>query len=76
MEPNNGYLFRCKLCGEDHEVPERVGPYSTITHMLNNVHIGAIELGCSTKPGTAQYWSTDFAPSASASDIAAGKNVC
>jgi hypothetical protein len=57
-----GYLFRCKLCGEDHEVPENVPPYSTVTHMFFNVHIAAVELGCSTKPGTERYSFTDFAP--------------
>jgi hypothetical protein len=62
MGLNDGYLFRCKLCGEDHEVPENVAPYRTATHMFFNVHIGAVELGCSTKPGIERYSFTDFAP--------------
>jgi hypothetical protein len=62
IELNDGYLFRCKLCGEDHEVPENVPPYSTATHMFFNVHMGAVELGCSTKPGAERYSLTDFAP--------------
>jgi hypothetical protein len=62
MELNDGYLFHCKLCGEDHQVPENVPPYRTATHMLFNVHIGAVELGCSAKPGTERYSFTDFAP--------------
>ena len=60
-ELNVGYLFRCKLCGEDHEVPQNVPPYRTATHMFFNVHMGAVELGCSTKPGTQRYSFTDFA---------------
>jgi hypothetical protein len=62
IQLNDGYLFRCRLCGEDHEVPENVAPYSTSTHMFFNVHIGSIELGCSTKPGTERYSFADFAP--------------
>jgi hypothetical protein len=62
MELSDGYRFRCKLCGEDHEVPENVPPYRTATHMFFNVHIGAVELGCSTKPGTQRYSFADFAP--------------
>jgi len=61
MELNDGYLFHCKLCGEDHEVPEKVAPYSTVTHMFFNVHMGAVELGCSKKPGTERYSFTDLA---------------
>jgi hypothetical protein len=63
MQPNtttnpDGHLFVCKLCGNDHEVPEEKAPYwnGQMYHLL----VGDIELGCAEKPGTALYTSADF----------------
>jgi hypothetical protein len=62
MSTIDGYLFRCKLCGEDHEVPEHLAPRWTGEHTLNNVGIGDIPLDCPNKPGVARYSVTDFVP--------------
>jgi hypothetical protein len=56
----DGHLFVCKLCGNDHEVPEEKVPYwdGGTYHLL----VGDIELGCAEKPGTALYSTSDFKP--------------
>jgi hypothetical protein len=66
MEPNtttspDGYLLNCKMCGNDHEVPEEKAPYWD-RQMLRNILVGYTELGCPEKPGTARYSFTDFKP--------------
>ena len=59
-EPD-GYLFVCKLCGKNHEVPEQYAPYWS-GQTLHNIRTGDVELRCAEKPGTAQYSFTDFTP--------------
>jgi hypothetical protein len=56
----DGHMFACKLCGNNHEVPEEKVPYWTggTYHLV----VGDIELGCAEKPGTALYTSGDFKP--------------
>jgi len=56
----DGYSFVCKLCGNDHEVPEEKVPYWSggAYHLL----VGQIELACAEKPGTALYSTSNFQP--------------
>jgi len=61
MEQSDGWLFVCKLCGKDHEVPEPIAPYWS-GQALAGIPIGDVTLGCSEKPGTAQYSVSDFKP--------------
>jgi hypothetical protein len=59
MENADGYLFVCKLCGHDHEVPEEYAQYwsgQTLCRILPD----DVALGCAEKPGTAQYTFSDF----------------
>ena len=55
----DGYLFICKLCGKDHEVPEEVAPYWQ-GNQLRNILLGEVALGCPDQTGTAQYSYGDF----------------
>jgi hypothetical protein len=63
MEANStnpdGYLFVCKLCGKDHEVPEHLAPYWE-GRTLHRILTRDVALGCAEKPGTAQYSFSDF----------------
>ena len=63
MESNvsnaDGYLFACKLCGKDHEVPEGIAPYWR-GNQLCNILRGQVAIGCPEKPGEAQYEFSDF----------------
>ena len=59
MEKIDGWSFVCKLCGNDHEVPEEIAPYWKDAGTFKIPH-GEITLGCSENPGTAQYSFTDF----------------
>lgn len=59
LSHSDGYLFVCKLCGENHEVPERYAPFWNGLHLCN-ILVGDIELGCAEKPGTARYSLNDF----------------
>ena len=60
-EKADGYLFICKLCGQDHEVPEEYAPYWS-GQMLHKILHGEVALGCAEKQGTAQYSFSDFKP--------------
>ncbi|HEY1183284.1 MAG TPA: hypothetical protein VGE89_03800 [Bryobacteraceae bacterium] len=55
----DGYLFVCKLCGNNHEVPEQLAPYWG-GQTLHNILIGAVALGCAEKSGTVEYSFPDF----------------
>lgn len=55
----DGYLFVCKLCGNNHEVPEQLAPYRD-GQTLHNILIGTVALGCAEKPGTVEYSFSDF----------------
>lgn len=57
----DGWLFVCKLCGKEHEVPEAIAPYWN-GHALARIPVGDMTLGCSEKPQTAQYTFADFKP--------------
>jgi hypothetical protein len=56
----DGHLFVCKLCGNEHVVPEEKAPYWN--GRMYRFLVGDIELGCAEKPGTALYTSGDFRP--------------
>ena len=58
----DGWLFVCKLCSAEHEVPEHLSPYWGGAHTLSNIPTGDVELACRSKPGTARYSFADFVP--------------
>jgi hypothetical protein len=62
MESSDGFMFVCKLCGENHEVPEEIAPYwSNGRTTLNRVWSEEMALGCPDYPDqTAQYSFTDL----------------
>lgn len=63
MENIDGYLFICKLCGKEHEVPEQIAPYWRGPQTLGNIPIGELTLGCAEKPEqTEQYAVSDLTP--------------
>jgi hypothetical protein len=57
----DGYLFTCKLCGDDHEVPEKYAPYWS-GGTLHNILMESVRLGCAERPGVAEYSFSDFKP--------------
>ena len=61
MEQPDGYLFVCRLCGDNHEVPKQYAPYWS-ARVLCNIRVGEIELGCAGKPGVARYSFANFKP--------------
>lgn len=62
MENSDGWMLTCKLCGENHEVPEEHAPYWTAERgALKHIIVGDVFIGCPSHPGkTAQYAFTDF----------------
>jgi len=60
MENPDGWSFICKLCDKKHEVPEEIAPYWKDAGTLTRIPAGEVTLGCSEKPGTAQYLFSDF----------------
>jgi hypothetical protein len=60
MECPDGWSFVCKRCGKKHEVPEEITPYWKDAGTLTRIPFGKVPLGCSEKPGTAQYTFSDF----------------
>lgn len=61
METTDGWKFVCKLCGEDHEVPEEIAPYRMEDGTLHRVLPGEVALGCpNSLDKIAQYTFTDF----------------
>jgi hypothetical protein len=57
----DGYLLVCKLCGNSHEVPERIAPYWS-GQLLCNILTGTVTLACPEKSGTVEYSFSDFKP--------------
>lgn len=62
MEKPDGWSFVCKLCGEEHEVPEEIAPHWRDDQTLAGIPIGDVTLGCSENLETAQYSFPDFKP--------------
>ena len=60
MKNPDGWMLTCKLCGKNHEVPERLAPYCEGA-VLKNVRDDKVKLGCPDNPDqTADYTFTDF----------------
>jgi hypothetical protein len=61
-EQVDGYLFVCKLCGKDHEVPEEIAPRWRDPQTFV-APIGDLSLGCpESLEKTALYLSSEFTP--------------